>query len=237
MLLKCINKIETNGISIKIILDKLLRHPLLRDLTLETVVDLTIDFMRIVGAPKMFIEKTEILNIVNYRAALPCDFYKMIQVRTDKNQVFRYSTDSFHFSECKDLNRSITDFTYKIQGNIIYTSLDEGKIEIVYEAIETDSDGYPIIPDNSSFTRALESYIKKYWFTILFDEGKIAFKSLENAQQEYAWNVGDCQTEFNRLTLDEAESLYNSWKTLIVRDTEHSNGFKNNGTKERIKIH
>ena len=65
MLLKCINKMETNGISIKIILDKLLRHPLLRDLTLETVVDLTIDFMRIVGTPKMFIEKTEILNIVN----------------------------------------------------------------------------------------------------------------------------------------------------------------------------
>ena len=72
---------ETNGISIKIILDKLLRHPLLRDLTLETVVDLTIDFMRIVGAPKMFIEKTEILNIVNSTSL------NGIQMRTIRNYI------------------------------------------------------------------------------------------------------------------------------------------------------
>ena len=76
MLLKCINKMETNGISIKIILDKLLRHPLLRDLTLETVVDLTIDFMRIVGTPKMFIEKTEILNAK--RKVSGADTYKLV---------------------------------------------------------------------------------------------------------------------------------------------------------------
>ena len=44
-------------LSIKKILDSCLRHPLMQDLSLETAVDYTIDFMRIVGTPRMFTEK------------------------------------------------------------------------------------------------------------------------------------------------------------------------------------
>ena len=223
--------------NIRLILDKIMRHPLMRDISLETAVDYTVDFMRIVGVPSMFMEKTEVVEVKNYRAKLPCDYYQMIQVRKINGPAFRYSSDSFHMSECKDNNkRDLADLTYKIQGNLIYTSIEEGEIELSYEAIATDSEGYPLLPDNSSFTRALELYIKKQWFTILFDLGKINPNVLQNVQQEYAWAVGDCQTEFNRLSIDKAESFYNSWRTLLLRDTEHRTGFINNGTKERLKL-
>jgi hypothetical protein len=126
--------------------------------------------------------------------------------------------------------------TYKIQGNIIYTSLESGELEISYLSISTDEDGYPLLPDNSSFTRALELYIKKQWFTILFDLGKINPAVLHNVQQEYAWAVGDCQTEFNRMSLDQAESFYNSWRTMILRDHQHSSGFIGDGNKQILNI-
>lgn len=225
--------------NIRLILDKLLRHPLMQDLSLETAVDYTVDFMRIVGVPSMFEERTEVLHVDNYRALLPCDYYSMIQVRSGKKSklAFRYSTDTFHLSDCKPNNdRELLDLTYKIQGRVIFTSIKEGDIEISYEAIATDSEGYPLLPDNSSFTRALELYIKKQWFTILFDLGKITPAVLQNTQQEYAWAVGDCESEFNRLSIDKAESFYNSWRTLILRDTEHRTGFRNNGTKEILKL-
>lgn len=225
--------------NMRLILDKLLRHPLMQDLSLESAVDYTVDFMRIVGMPNMFIEKTEIVEIQNYRAMLPCDYYQMIQVRSAKEGkfAFRYSTDTFHMSECKDdCGREPVDLTYKIQGNMIYTSIEKGEIELSYEAIATDSEGYPLLPDNSSFTRALQLYIKKQWFTTLFDLGKISPTVLQNTQQEYAWAVGDCQTEFNRLSLDKAESFFNSWRTLIIRGNEHSRGFRDNGRKEYLKV-
>ena len=181
--------------NIRLILDKIMRHPLMQDISLETAVDYVVDFLRIVGVPSMFMEKTEIVEVKKYRAMLPCDYYQMIQVRKEGGPAFRYSSDSFHMSECKDSNgRDLADLTYKIQGNIIYTSIEEGEIELSYEAIATDSEGYPLLPDNSSFTRALELYIKKQWFTILFDLGKINPAVLQNVQQEYAWAVGDCQT-------------------------------------------
>ena len=224
-------------VNIKYILDRILQHPLMQDVTFEQAVSYTVDFMRIVGVPNMFLEKTVIIEVNNYRAMLPCDYYKVIQIRKPGGPTFRYSSDSFHMSEYKDFNnRPISDLTYKIQGNIIYTSIEKGEIEIAYKAIAVDDEGYPLLPDNSSFTRALGLYIKKEHFTILFDTGKIDFRVLENTQKEYSWAVGDCQTEFNRLSLDEAESFYNSWRTLLLRDTEHRTGFINNGTKERIKL-
>ena len=224
--------------SIKVIFDKIMRHPLLQDLSIETIVDYSIDFMRIIGVPSMFEEKVEKAEVINYRASLPCDYYQMIQIRAlDPNYnilgAFRYSSDSFHMSNTKP---EYADYSYKVQGNIIYLSVPNGLIEIAYQAIPIDSDGYPLIPDNSSFTRALEAYIKKQHFTILFDLGKIGNGPLAQVQQDYAWAVGDCQSEFNRLSIDKAESFYNSWRTLIIRSSEHRTGFLHNGTQEKLKM-
>ena len=202
----------------------------MQDLSLETAVDYTIDFMRIVGMPMMFTEKVVRITIDKYRALLPCDYYQTIQVRIPGGHALVYSTDSFHMS-----NKGNSS-TYKIQGNIIYTSIESGELELAYLAISTDEDGYPLLPDNSSFTRALELYIKKQWFTILFDLGKITSAVLQNTQQEYAWAVGDCQSEFNRMSIDQMEAFSNSWRTMILRDHQHSSGFIGDGTRQTLNI-
>lgn len=217
-------------LSIKKILDSCLRHPLMQDLSLETAVDYTIDFMRIVGMPRMFTEKVVRIPIDKYRALLPCDYYQTIQVRIPGGHALVYSTDSFH------MNNKGNSSTYKIQGNIIYTSIESGELELAYLAISTDADGYPLLPDNSSFTRALELYIKKQWFTILFDLGKITSAVLQNTQQEYAWAVGDCQSEFNRMSIDQMEAFSNSWRTMILRDHQHSSGFIGDGSRQTLNI-
>ena len=222
-------------ISIKEVLDNLLDNPLLQDLTLERVVNYTIDFIRKVGMPKVYIEKIANLEVKEYRALLPCDFHKMIQVRTFKegcSQTFRSSTDNFHFS---NNNRDSHDLTYKLQGQIIYTSMKNGTIEIAYQAIPVDCDGYPMIADNSSFKEALELYITKKRYKVLFDIGKIRGDVYSSTCQDYAFAVGQAQTSLIMPTIDEMESITNSWNTLIPRVTEHRMGFINNGSKETLK--
>ena len=225
-------------ISIKEILDNLLDHPMLRDVSFERAVNYTQSFIRIVGCPKIFEEKTAIIEIEDYRGVLPCDFNEIIQVRThntcDNNyKVFRYSTDNFHMSEDK---QESLDLTYKIQGNVIYTSMKEGTIEIAYNAFAIDSEGYPLIPDNSAFIRALELYIKKQCFTVLFDLGQINQAVYQNVRQEYAWAVGQAQSDLIRPTIDQMQAITNSLNTLIWRTTEHNSGFVNNGSAEKIKL-
>lgn len=224
-------------INIRQVLDDLLHHPLLQDLSFERAINYAVDFIRIVGCPRIFSEKTMKLKVENYRALLPCDYHKMIQVRTcacGKTATFRYSTDSFHMSEDKHCN--LPDLTYKIQGQVIFTSIKEGEIEISYEAIGVDEEGYPLIPDNSSFTRALNLYIKKEHFTILFDLGKITPQVYNNTLQQYSWAVGQAQSELVKPSIDQMQAITNSWNTLIPRTTSHATGFVTDGTMEKLKV-
>ena len=221
-------------ISIETVLNRVLRHPLMSDLSYETAVDYAIDFMRIVGVPNMFVEKVVELNVEDYRTALPCDYYQTIQIRDmPSRRAFIYATDSFYFS-----NHSSAEIipTYKIQGGIIFTNIKHTTIELAYQAIPLDEDGKPLIPDNSSFLRALELYIKKQWFTIQFDMEKIKPAILQNVQQEYAHAVGDCQSEFHRLSIDKAEALFNSLSRMILPN-QHMSGFKYSNIPEHLIKH
>lgn len=225
-------------ISLKEVMDNILDHPLLKDVSFERAVNYAVHFIRIVGMPKGFNEKTNLVEIKDYRGVLPCDLDNIIQVRTHSEcnnnyTVLRYSTDSFHMSDNKNNSH---DITYKVQGGIIFTSMKEGTIEIAYRAIPVDSEGYPMIPDSSSFIRALELYIKKQTFTVLFDLGKIAPQVYNNTLQEYAWAVGQAQSDLVRPSMDEMQSIANSWNTLIPRVTSHNNGFVNNSVQEKIRL-
>ena len=114
---------EYNGyVSLETIGDKLLRHPLMRGISYEAIIDYAIDFMRIVGVPSIFTEKVTTIKVDKYRALLPEDYYQMNQVRKGED-VLTYSLDSFHFS-----NNSCNTYTYKIQGNIVYTSFEEASL-------------------------------------------------------------------------------------------------------------
>lgn len=226
-------------ISIRQVLDNIIDHPLLKDISLERAINYTQSFIRILGCPRIFEEKTAIVEIKDYRGLIPCDLNDIIQVRTyseynkEDYKVFRHTTDNFHMSENK---QDSFDLTYKVQGNIIYTSIKEGTIEIVYNAFAVDSNGYPLIPDNSCFINALELYIKKKHFTILFDTGKLNQAVYNQVCQDYAWAVGQAQSDLVRPTIDQMQSLTNSLNNLIPKISEHNNGFINLGTKEKIRI-
>ena len=229
-----------NFISINELMSRLTRHPLLQDLNLETVIEYTVDFMRIIGMPRQFLEKTEVIDVKQHRAKLPCDFYEMIQVRDvgpcgKPNKAWRYSTDNFHMNLDK---HKWTDPTYKIQGNWIFTSpMECGQIEIAYLAFQLDEDGYPMLPDSSAFIRALEAFIKFQWFTIQFDMGKITQQVMQKADQDYCWAVGQCRTDMIRPSLDQMQSIANMLNNFVVKAGNHKYGFVRQGTKEHLINH
>lgn len=218
--------------SINVIMDNLSVHPLLRDVPVETVVRYTVDFMRIMGCPYMFEDRTATVKIRGYRGELPCDFYQITGMRTADGVPYESATALFHDVDHDGAGRP----TYKIQGGVVTTSTEDDDATLAYSAIDVDGDGFPTLPDNSVFLRALEAYVKAQWFTILFDTGRIAAQVFDNAQREYSWLAGQCATEQNRMTLDRLEALNSSLNTLMQRATMHEKGFVTLGAREtRIK--
>jgi hypothetical protein len=195
-----------NYISLKTIVDKVLRHPLMAGISFETIIDYTVDFLRIVKHYAFFENKTTTITIEKYKGLLPDDFYEVVSI-------YRGDIKYSYNANSKDKQANV----YKIQGGYIYTDLEKGELELEYQAILIDEEGYPLIPDNSKFTRALEAYIKKQWFTILFDMGKLQPAILQNIQQEYAWAVGACESEFHYMTLDKADNFYNMWSNASYK--------------------
>lgn len=221
-------------VSIKVVLDRLMRHPLMQDISFETVVDYIVDFLRITGIPKLFLEKTVQLPLVDYRTLLPCDLVSINQVKDlETCTCMRASTDSFHYGTS---GPSSLDPTFKVQGNVLFSNRKNGNIEISYKAIAVDDEGYPLVPDDSSVLRAMELYVKSQWFTILFDLGKIQPAVLQNTQQEYAFAAAACHNSLVMPSLSEMESITNSWNTLLLRTNEFRDGFVNNGAKELIRV-
>lgn len=231
---------EYNYISIKEILNRLMRHPLLRDVNLDQVIQYTIDFISIFGMPKFYFDKQETLHIEDYRAMLPCDLISINQVKEcSTNTCLRSITDNFlseDYYEKKNGYRVPQELTFKVQGQVIFTSFREGDITVSYKAIPVDDNGFPLLIDNPTFLKTLEAYIKKEIFTIMFDMGKITTPVLQNAQQQYSWLAGQLQSEFTIPSISEMESLKRSWCTLLQRTTSFNDGFRNNGNQEYIKI-
>lgn len=231
---------EYNYTNIREVLSRILKHPLLQDVTLEQAVQYTLDFISTFGMPKIYQDKEEMVHIEDFRAKLPCDLISINQIKECKTGIcLRSMTDNFMPKERYDEDagyKKIQELTFKTQGQVLFTSFKTGDVLISYKAIPIDKDGFPLLIDNPVFLRALEAYIKKEVFTILFDMGKITPAVLQNTQQQYAWLAGQLQSEFTIPSISEMESLKRSWCTLLQRTTSFNDGFRNNGNQEYLKL-
>jgi len=251
--------------SIKRVLDNLLDHPLLRDVSLEQAVRHTLRFVSLFGFPSMYEDKIAEVEIHDFRGALPCDLVSIEQVRDlHSGRALRSMTDTFnpalskhakHHGPCLDLTHNVSpapdgmdrhcchphgeyfEGSFKTQGRIIYTSFPEGKVEIAYSAIPVDDDGYPKVMDNEVYLAALEAYIKKQVFTVKYDTGKISAGVLQNAQQDYAFLAGELQDEMTVPSESEMESITRLLNTMVLPTHQFDEGFKHLGDREHIRRH
>ena len=231
---------EYNYINIREVLSRILRHPLLQDVTLEQAVQYIIDFIGIFGMPKLYQDKEEVLHIEDFRAKLPCDLISINQIKECKTGVcLRSMTDNFMPREHYDRSAGYKipqELSFNTQGQVLYVSFKTGDVSVSHKAIPVDKDGFPLLIDNPVFLKALEAYIKREAFTILFDMGKITPAVLQNTQQSYAWLAGQLQSEFTIPSQSEMESISRMWNTLIQRTNEFNTGFKSLGDREYLKL-
>lgn len=220
-------------ISVRQILDDLLADDMMRGLSLERAVNYAAEFMQVVGMPPEFENKVEKIEIENWRGKLPCDLYEIVQVKDPKG--FAYISAEGSFSN-RNHPEQYPAFTYKVKGDVIFTSTKSIDLLVSYLAIPTDDYGFPLIPENASYVRALELYIQKRYFTNLFNNGKITRDVLANTQQEYAFYVGQAQSDLIRPSLDQMESIKNMWTTLIPKMYKHADGFKTVNNPEVLKF-
>lgn len=240
------------------ILDELMRHPMLQDLTLEQVVSYTLQFIGLNGLPKMYQDRIEDVEIEDFRGLLPCDLISIIQVKDAMSgKCLRSMTDNFpegmrdhKFKDCVDPMNNMRHMPYippriehfeepsfKTQGRVIFTSFPKGVVEVAYKAIPVDENGFPMLINNEVFMAALRAYIKQEVFTIKFDMGNLPAQALQNAQSEYCFRAAQLNSEMMIPSVNEMQSIAAAFNTMIPKMREFSSGFKHTGSREYLKRH
>ena len=232
---------EEHFITIKEIAEDIYSHKKMRDLPFERIIRDTVELMRIVKCPMLYEQKEVEIEIEKWRAALPCDFFKENQINfiiSDSNcnrrvAVFKKNTGTFSPVGVK----RGADLTYEIRDRVIYTSIPYGRIEVSYQALKVDDDGFPMIVNNESYIRALKSYIKMKWYTDLFDDGDIKGEVLQNAKDEYYFNIAQAQMSFDIPDLAEMENIAIIMNDAFTRQHEYYNNFYDLNKKHKLRVH
>lgn len=190
----------------------------------------------------------------NYRVPLPCDFHKLQAIAVNGVPA-EYRTNSFHNlldGKCCGFNNvspSIYDqfttvagsfspqegvlspstytqiVTFDINDNYITFNIQTGKACIAYWAFPVDDDGFPIIPDDTKYKRAVQNYLIYKVDYRLWRQGFIEDKVYKESQLNWEWSIKSATNHLKMPSVDQMETLKNSLITLIPKFNSYRNFF------------
>ena len=229
-------------VSIKVVADMLLQNPLMKGMNWEFIVSHAVECMRIVGTPAMFVSDKEVIEISNHKGSLPVNINRIDQVmKVEANGGLTPMSEGQdtlhdHYGSFNSAAAKTGTPTYSFNNSRIFPSFKDGKVLVVYDAIATDDECYPLIPDHPELIRALRSYIKYQWFDILNDMDKISDRKLNKAEVDYSWNIGQAQSNMQMPTIDEMEALTNQITQILPSRTQHGERFQFLGQQEFLRV-
>ena len=130
-----------------------------------------------------------------------------------------------------------TDPIYVIRGGYIKTNVEDGYLMVSYQAIPTDIEGYPLIPDTAAFRTALYWYINMKLLYPQWKNGQVRDAVYIDARR--SWNYFCKQAYGDAMMPDrgQLESIKNSWLRLIPNINEQDTDFSHLGEQQVVYTH
>ncbi len=202
--------------------------------------------MQLIGAPLVYDKRIVILPIENWRVGLPIDIVNLLGVRDSKTkQTFIESGDLYieyntEHSEDEDYIKSPLDRrgaiagdkgsifipAYKVASGCIYTNVEEGEVEILYETFPVNEDGCIMIPDEERYLMAVEAYIIFKIDNKMYRRGVLPRHIRDASEQDWLWYVESAHSKIVTPSYDQAESLKNQIQKIRTDKNAHDYGYR-----------
>jgi hypothetical protein len=130
---------------------------------------------------------------------------------------------------------STNDYTYVIKGGYIKTNISDGFIMLAYQAIPTDTENYPMIPDTASFIEAVYWYIVMKLLYPQWASGQV--RDAVYADAKRSWNFYCKQAYGNSMMpngAEQLETIKNTWHRLVQDWSSHDTFFSTMGQEEIV---
>lgn len=169
------------------------------------------------------------------------NFEVPISYDADGNPVINFS-NAYNVAFNKDLYIGGTgspfpiNATYKINDNYIITNFDSTncKILVAYKAYPVDDCGYPMIPDDIAYKKAVAAYIIERLDYKMWRKNKISEAIYNQSIKECSWYMGKANEHGHQPSIDQLESWKNQTLQLLPKIDRHAGFFERLGEQSQM---
>lgn len=234
-----------NYTTVKSVISKVYRDLNLKDEDrLYDMVEWIAEALEQIGAYMQYVHKTQTLEVEGFRAALPCDFHKVVAIEHN-GEALRYLSgdyDSYyHQNDSKNLRTgnysgsSVSgNYGYNINSAFINTNFEKGDIILAYIGVPVDSEGFPLVPDNVSYREALFWYILMKLFLGGYIHPNPQLFNYATAEQRWHHYCSQARGKANMPNGDMYTSIKNQWNRLKPVMNDHTFFNRNVSDSERL---
>ncbi len=214
------------------------KNPLVSDLTIEDAAESALRLLRTLKLPLSTVTENVTKDITDYKVKLPESLVKINAIRDSRSGVnLLFSSNPFHNTELERLRKECgcEPGTYVLQECNIITSKEKGSLDISFERLALDDDGFPMIPDDASMENAIRYHVMFEHMEARWMVGKVTDKAFQHIQQQRDWYVGQVSSSMKLLNIDQAVAMAQSINRLIVDTRAHSKNYHGAGNPETLK--
>lgn len=238
----------TGFVNIKTVIAKLYRDlGINSEINEGDIAEWTAEALNMIGAYGQYNEISECLTVTNGKAKLPCGFFKLVDIRYNNKPIYWATNTNAHNYQCHNClipvcSDCIDNYNFYINDSYIITNIndeddEEANLCMVYLGVPVDEeDGYPLIPDDIYYTKAIASYITYMLDYQDWRRGKIVDKVYQKSEFDWLFYVNSARGAANMPNTAMLEGLKNIMVRLMPRTSEYKKGFKNLGKQENLNL-
>lgn len=166
------------------------------------------------------IDKTEAIEMINTNQNLRTILSNLINQHTYNNQV-------------NTTNPSMS-LQYSVKPGWIMCNMPDGYLKLSYSAIPTDKDGYPLVPDLTSYKEAIYWYVTMKMKYPEYLNGKMNREIFYDIKRSWNFYRNQAYAEALMPNEDGLESIKNNWNKLVPEFNDHNSFYSHTGERQII---
>lgn len=229
------------------------------ELDIWDIIEWAGEALEFIGAGQQYVKNVVELEIKNCMAFLPCDFHGQPQAAyngkpmnlatgsfspfatgvsdTSSNTINGIQVDANSFpASGQNVGGSKIPNNYYIRDGVFVTNIESGTVVLEYNAIKTDKEGYPMIPDLQSYKEAVTKYCQMKLDTRDARKGRITKDWMQKSEQDWHWYCGQARGAANMPNLVYAEAIKDQWVKLRPNHISHQSFYQDGTLREMRKL-
>ncbi len=229
----------------------------------DEVIEWVWDVVGYLGIVQALEDKYVEIDFDNYYFYTPADLFKIEAIREKSSQVaLKRSSDLFHilnqdtyapsmirlegestavggaestaFVATDSQYLRVWQLSYLEKDTKIYIGFKEGTLQMAYKAFPVDEAGFPKIPDDAKYIRAVVDYLCMKISKRMMLKDQLSERKYEKFKEEYYFSAASARTSAQMPDMDLMEAIKNRSLRLIPTITEHRSNFRFLGEGERL---